>query len=685
MLDALSLDEKRAVLFATRLRFGAEVRVPREKAIDRIVEKTLYLADPAHPFGVAEVNEFFVDLCNVPAIRAELIQDSIVRLMQSGRIEPIDGKYVLSASVMHEIDAELHTAERMLDDVLCEVFGAVDCGLPDQILRQLFVSTLVEVFSRFGDYWVKAFCSTESFVDLVTRKEVQQVTQAVCRKLGIDSSHRTRLSACILAFFADANSPTYQAVKFNFGQSFYVAKLLGYDADIDVLSQDVYKDATFYLDSNTVLGGLLDKSYHRQSLRELGMACTRLHARLAVTNVTIEEASNRAFKEELEAERVYDLIPNALVPKTRGDFFRAYRRAKAETPTITVRQFFAPLRRVRRLAQDEFGLEVIDLPAEDLERDGRYQTLKQLVRDASIRVRGLDKKPGALRHDALHLLWIEKERVRQPKTWFVSLDRSLPTVKSAGAQSAPFALSLDGLVQSLSTFLTVDDDHFSSFPEIFSRLIAAQIMPQYSVFRPADFAVFDDLGMDCRELAPEDVESALVHVKNCVLHSGPSAEAPREQLMYALRTYFAAPERRVRSRLADRDEEIRDLRVEIGDLRSEISQRVSDADAAERRARAADESARSARDDLRARVQRHDRLLRGIGTLLLVEFALLSMTTLVDVLVFHLATPMRIALYPVVAVAGVFLSRCFMPGVVWHVSRDAVGSFISDCKRLLAK
>src|SRR5262245_22624537 len=126
MLTTLSLEDKKGILFATRLRFGSEMKVPRERAIDLMVEKALYFADEVHPFTPTHIAEVFRDIWRVPAIRHQKIRDSLIRLSKTGRAMAIAGGHIPSDSLAGEISAELNVAARSLDEVVSRLFADFD-------------------------------------------------------------------------------------------------------------------------------------------------------------------------------------------------------------------------------------------------------------------------------------------------------------------------------------------------------------------------------------------------------------------------------------------------------------------------------------------------------------------------------------------------------------------------------
>src|SRR5262249_17931927 len=134
---------------------------------------------------------------------------------------------------------------------------------------------------------------------------------------------------------------------------------------------------------------------------------------------------------------------------------------------------------------------------------------------------------------------VMEERKSNSKTWFLTRDGSL--VQAAlrlTDDQQPFCFSLIGFLQSISPYLTVDEE--SSFVEAYSNLVVEQILPMELVFDRQDLMVLAEMHEDIQHTPPERVVEAYEYIKRSVLHGNPWTSADIPKVTLELRKFFTS-------------------------------------------------------------------------------------------------------------------------------------------------
>lgn len=298
-LVTLGLEEKRQLLRLLRIKFGFEVDVPREVAIDRICEKGLIDSSESHPFSAAEVSENLVKRF-VP-LRLKQISDGLERLHAKGRVRRDMSykppKYFLTVGTSLEIARELEESRTRVDRVIGRLFRGLQSD--KDILRKFLLGVLSEVFSRFGHEWVKAAAERVDKKDILNADQVRLILQGVADAVALPKTERKIVLERTLRFFREGD-PEFDFLQFTFAQSYFISQLLAIDGAYDPLSIDAFKGSVFYLDTNVVIAALLPGAKRFRVFREVLDICRRLGATLLVGFPTYQEVRNVVAFEETD-------------------------------------------------------------------------------------------------------------------------------------------------------------------------------------------------------------------------------------------------------------------------------------------------------------------------------------------------------------------------------------------------
>ncbi|HEV2298364.1 MAG TPA: hypothetical protein VGR72_07590 [Candidatus Acidoferrales bacterium] len=594
LIDELPASEKRRLLFVSRLRFGIESKIPRQKAVDKIVENALFLLGPEGSFTSRQIMEVFRDIGKVSTLRIREIEDGLRRLTDDGRVREhrytMPRKYSLSRSAIHEASASYDESARRFDRVIDKLFGDLIVAVGKPVLASLFLEFVCEVFSALGAQWV-SYLSGKPIGDLINRERVEEIVHARAAKLKLGASPRTEIQKRCVDFFSHLD-PDFDYLKFTLGQSFYIVNLLGVEGG-NLLSEEIFSGGKLYLDSSVVIPALLGESRHYLVFQELLKICKRLGITLLVARPTIDEVRGVAAGQERLAANLYDKVPEGLAPQVFGDFFQTYHSLKEADPNTDPATLFAPFQRLAETLRSDLGLEVVDDARFDKFPELKdFEDVKGVLQAASVDVRMRAKFQNALIHDAKLYLFLRSEcNSPADKIWLVTRDSSLP---KAWSLLQPHGLAvrcflLDGLLQSISPFV-VDDGELKDLSQVFSQVMVAQLVPQGKIFDIEDFLLLQDLEIDCNELPEDELRQGLLSMKAHVLKGAAYRREDFEEAAYEIRKTFARRDRRVEKLAVERDGLERKLTVQEASHQTErqsLQGRINELEAGNvRRARA---------------------------------------------------------------------------------------------------
>jgi hypothetical protein len=297
MFDALAPAERRRILLASRIRFTPEVRVPRQRALEKMIENALFVGMSGEWFTTADIFEAFKQIGGLTTLRLTETEECLSHLIAAKRVEgrTIDGQrqYILAATTLHEIGEDFYSASQLFERVLKTLYG--DIHSDPSSLAPFFLEIVCDAFSILGAQWA-AYLSGESMHALLELGSLEGLVERKVKK----------------------SDPDFDYLKFSMGQSFYVAKLLGIEST-DYLSREIFADGILYLDSSVVIPALLGESRHHYVFQELKKVCARLGIRMCVTRLTVDEVRGVAADQLRIAPTVFDQVPASLTAQVRGE------------------------------------------------------------------------------------------------------------------------------------------------------------------------------------------------------------------------------------------------------------------------------------------------------------------------------------------------------------------------------
>ena len=508
---------RRQIIRSARYQYSPVTQTVRERSIDMLVEQCLLLSgeEGATISELVEGSRVRSD-GGLVVLRSLDVKNSLVRLGEAGRITATEfatkTNYCLSPQAMEELWAKQKESESRLKRVAERLLSH---RYPDwEPVLGPFVECLGLIFASLSQTYVQVLRGDMSVQTLANKREIKASCSRVARAYRI--ANPQHLHNAVTEFFLQ-DDPDSVTIKWNMAQNYYVALSLGMDPSGALLSEEMFGDCTFYLDTNVIIHGIEPQARHYRSFTALVEACRRLGIKLVVSKATLNELSRVVNHYISIVGRVAQVVPPATSNKVRGIFYKLYHEKLKDTPQqeIDLGSLYQSFIDARNILVDEYGVTV----DEDAWWDEHAEDA-DILRDAeAIKAEYVQKKrrpKGDLSamHDIMLLRRVSTENGKGGRFMVVTLDILLPEFRIGTPVKTKrrLALSLDALLQWISPFASSAATQ-DQFPAIFSQALQYQLLPQDTFFDPNDFLIFAEIDWDTKSLPAEDVENCILHLK----------------------------------------------------------------------------------------------------------------------------------------------------------------------------
>ena len=574
----MNTDEQRQILYAALLRHFPETGSLRERALDRLVLVALLGSSRSEPMTIHRIQELTVLVPNSPGLRTEVIAETLVRLEYDGKVDHMEASagssYFLTDLGQQDTDKGVNSATQLfrpvLDRMLCNTTGLFSVDDGKNVCRT-FIS---ECFARFGHQIAKAvagdFADDESFGGADIEGAFKAAVQAVSLSKGAVQTLRARCNR-----FLHSMEPDDKDLKFRLAQNYYVAQLLELSSqDFNLLADDAFREAVFYLDTNVVLDGLKsDDSARRFS--ELVKASSTLGIELRVTRATIDEATHVATRHMEDMEKVVDTVPEKLLERTRDEFFLAYQDAKTKDPEMTPVKFMARFQELPAFLQ-ELNITLEDRNASEIVGNQDVSKKCQIVDNAAETTRGWGKNDAVSLHDVCHFMLVQKERQENPKAWFLTKDRTLSNAAVRLAPGElPFCFPMTAFLQSVSPFLETSAIR-NTLVDVFSAVLDGEVgdLTGRPLFDMTELRLISDYHADVLSVPTEQLLPAFDYIKTNLLKGKPYRYDDNKKVALELKKFLVSSEHKKQETLLAEIEQQKTLAANERDKRTNAEQNM---------------------------------------------------------------------------------------------------------------
>ncbi len=540
---------KREILLTVRIRFAPEMQPVKEATLDRVIENTLYACDISKAgLTVDQIQDAFSLESGGYSLNQGDLRATLLRLVKSHRIvraQNATDKYHLSDKARDEIITVQKEAERNYSRIISRVFENVTDN--PSIYREPLLRTLSSIFAQLGEEnvkLIKGLAETNGFYAGYVNAALNEV------KSDFPSINLEILEAAIVRFIRDKD-PDYDELKWNIAQNYYLTKALGLDPTGSVLSEEIFENSKFYLDTNVLIVALEPEDDRHTSFLEFANACKQLGILLVVCPPTLHELDNWVTYQFELISKVVNQIPPATAPKVRSLFYQIYLRRIETGGNTDLKDLFSSFNSPRKDLEATYNVVFEDDSwFDNALNDSDISRISEHIKNRFFDLRKRRKNRNAALHDAVLLSWVEKKKEESKhKVRLVTTDATLPRLSLAEFDTTSLAITLDALLQWLSPLSPDQSEH--KFSTVFSDMIRSRLLPQDRFFRLEDFEIFNSMHMSTKDLPAKDVEGCISYIKSNALSLDPSNPVDREKLSYEVSKYFADPTREYKQELAN--------------------------------------------------------------------------------------------------------------------------------------
>ncbi len=540
----MNTDEQRQILYAALLRHSPETGSLRERSLDRFVLVALLGSSRLEPMTIRQIQELTVLAPKSPGLRVEVINETLERLVHASKVDhvkiSVEDSYFLTDLGRQHTDEATNSAAQLfrpvLDRMLRDTTGLFSKHDGENVCRT-FIS---ECFARFGHQIAKAvaggLANDESFGGADIEGAFQAAVQAVSLSKEAEQTLRARCTR-----FLHSMEPNDKDLKFCLAQSYYVVQLLELSPkNFNLLADDAFREAVFYLDTNVILDGVMSDDLARR-FSELVAASNTLGIELKVTRATIDEATHVAVRHMEDMEKVVEKVPEKLLERTKDPFFSAYQSAKAKDPEMTPVKFMARFQELPAFLQ-KLDITFEDRNANEIVGDQDVSRECQIVNNAAETTRGWGKSDDVSLHDVSHFILVQEERRENPKAWFLTKDRTLSkaAVKLAPGE-LPFCFPMTAFLQSVSPFLEAPTIRHT-LVDIFSAVLDGEVgdLTGRSLFDVAELRLISELHADVLSIPEEQLLPAFDYLKGNLLKGRPYRRDENVDITLELRKFLTS-------------------------------------------------------------------------------------------------------------------------------------------------
>jgi hypothetical protein len=572
------LERKRAILFSTRIMFSPTAQSLREAAIHRIVELVLlFRTQRKRGLTLEQLHEEMHGALAgglAPVTQGD-VRKALRSLGDGGVVRGIgEGlavrTYSLTRAGRRSIDSLEREATARFKRIGLSLFANVRGGTRRYL--DPFISCIRRVFATLAESYVLLIKGDLEPAEFAALDAVTDAVEHVSAQYpDIESGI---LSRAVSRFLLEAN-PEFDLIKWNMTQNFYLMTALGMEQGSYLLSRELFDGASFYLDTNVIIAALLPRStFHREYL-ELARSFKALGIKSKVCQITLNELHGVLDYERFRIEQTANQVPDESAPKIADRFFQAFRDAEARGAVDPMNDVFSPFQSPLDALQELGDVELVDdLWFVESERNAEVIRLVSDIQSVAHRLHpDRPKKDKAALHDAQLLLWVEKERDSDAEeTWALTLDKALCGFEPDNAiadRPRTLGITLDTLLLWLAPVVATDGAVGEDVADIFSDALRFQLLPREKLLDLADFAIFSEIGWECRLLPAEDVEECIRYLKRQLPNTDPGKAEDRERVSAEIARFFADPARKYQANLNQLDGDLRAAQAEVKRVRLE--------------------------------------------------------------------------------------------------------------------
>lgn len=537
----------------------------RNKSIDNIIIN-LIVGQRLTSFSVSSAYE---KINHDLPIRIEEIQKSFIRSFEAGVLTIEKGCienansaiFKISENIKGKITEQVESLNKYFDESIDELFKGIVDSTNRERLKELLLDVLTKLMAKYGYAYAGQLAGIGNATEFVPNRELKAISIEALKNSSIQINPDILID-CIEILF-DRRDPCLNNLAFSICNRYYMSRLIGLDLPIDFITQNLYKDSVIYLDTNFIMRIAFSKSQRHNEFREILKKAPELGIRFVTSELTVAEIHAKVSQYEGELSKAEESLPEDLIIEVREEILES-NQAEKTTGTFVLRES----ENTTRL--ENMGIEII--PFDDEKKIFTRDEIKEMKAELSFfdrkyRSKWDPKNDAALFHDA-YLYYIVKE-IREKNSpnssWFLTMDNSVIEhgISKKKENEPPYSIRLLSILQTLSQFV---ESHAlkGEFADMFGELVSKDLLPRDQLFSFSDLKLLIGFDIKAKDIPPEFIRKATLHIKNQVLKGGELNEKNRAEVIQEFHKYLATPEqnfielqKKFDKKLRDRDEDIK--------------------------------------------------------------------------------------------------------------------------------
>lgn len=489
-------------LVTINLRYGTTAGSLKALAFADLVAKALFLS--GGPKTIEELEKGVAVIIGVKNVSKELIEQGLKELRDDKKVKNSNNRWELFESTRKQIEKEIETMDNNLEAMLGRHFPK---NIEKKTLVSWFNEAAIDFFEYNGDELVKSVCKNikNGFLGSRTTEELLQRSIA---KYKLET-HKQVLEDSFRSFLS-SEDPDDQQYLMNLIFAMFSARLVAADVGADPIVVDELKDATFILDTNFLFALVLEEGGLSVSLEALGSALKAIGAKLVFIYETKEEYERVLMGKRAEMAQFFNVYPEEIVIGAQDDFITTA-KVRGCTNKEDFERFLQSLQEVPSSVPKGPPIEYRDDRAID-------EVVKEAKLDKELKFAiqkfcsSWDPKPeSALNHDSALIYVVEKNRIKNKKTFVISLDKGLQACSAArvGAHGTPAVIYLEGLIQILAANNAGPEMNASDFIPLLANIIIKRCTPPKETYTPQDLHWLYSIQKNVADFPPEKIKEII--------------------------------------------------------------------------------------------------------------------------------------------------------------------------------
>jgi predicted nucleic acid-binding protein len=451
-----------------------------------------------------------------------------------------------------EILREQHEAFQALKR---DAFGALLEDVADNQAEweAALVQMAAEFFCLLGKEYTAVLTRRADYKDIVGRSTIRKLARRIARsRKGIGDQELARMFEKLLL----EQTPKRAEFIWIAAYGYFSLVALGLGNRVSIPVREYLRDNHILLDTNVLFPALVEGMTRHSSISQFLALCERLGARVVVSSVTQGELARSAAHQADIADRMNTEVLVSLCEDGDDPLLAAVGNIGVDSTDLIP----AVIRNFRSLAsklKDCNNLQIIeDLWFKNAEDSDRTIEMAAEVNRVHREMREWlpPKSKRVALHDALMLLYVEREHAEGRDAVFATLDATLPHCRIEGMEDAPpVAVTLDALLQWATPDLS-DSEVSQTAAEVFAVALAERFIPVDSKISLEDWNTLDQLQVDCNGLPHDDVLDCAAFLRRLVVKHDPSTAEGKLRVAGDLRKFLAQPERHYRKDMEESQE-----------------------------------------------------------------------------------------------------------------------------------